>query len=263
MRNTFLLLLLFFTCPLFAQVLTSVRPWLGVAIEKGVTGVKVKSAFPDTPASKAGITSDDEIISISGVKVKTPEELIQEVIKKGVGFTVKVEFLRKGKLELREMTLVIMPDVLDVVKKKLLTKMAPDFKAIDIRNPKKKISLKNFLGKPVVLEFWATWCPSCVGSTPRLVEFANQHKGKIEIVSLSNEAPEVIKKYLVKLDRMINKKNNLITYLQSLDQEIGKNYMASSIPMFVLINKKGEVVDLDLGGGSVLENILKKAEGLL
>lgn len=263
MKNIILITLLLFSNSLFAQALTSVRPWLGVAIEKGSKGVKVKSVFPETPAANAGIMANDEITSISGIKIKTPEELIQEVMNKGVGYSVKVEFQREGRNESREMTLVIMPDMLDMIKKKLLNKPAPNFSAIDVRNPKKKLTLKKFLGKPIILEFWATWCPACVASSPRLLEFSKSNKDKIQILSFSSEKVDVIKKYLSKIDKISGKKNNHIIYLQSDDLQIIREYMASSIPMFILIDKSGNIVDLNLGAGSVLEAILSKAQTLL
>jgi thiol-disulfide isomerase/thioredoxin len=36
-------------------------------------------------------------------------------------------------------------------------------------------TLESLRGKPVVVEFWATWCPPCVKSTPHLVELHEKH----------------------------------------------------------------------------------------
>jgi hypothetical protein len=66
----------------------------------------------------------------------------------------------------------------------------------------------------------------------------------------------------MKVDKITTKTDNNIIYLQNIDAQINRDYMASSIPMFILIDKKGVVVDLNLGGGSVLEAILNKAKTL-
>ncbi len=45
-------------------------------------------------------------------------------------------------------------------------------------------SLKSFLGKPLVVNFWATWCPPCVKEMPDLDDLAKEHTG-VNIVGLA------------------------------------------------------------------------------
>src|ERR1041384_1412828 len=44
------------------------------------------------------------------------------------------------------------------------------------------VSVPNFGGKLLVLNFWATWCPPCVQETPSLSEFARQYAGRGVVV---------------------------------------------------------------------------------
>src|ERR1051325_1134771 len=44
------------------------------------------------------------------------------------------------------------------------------------------VSIPNFGGKLLVLNFWATWCPPCVQETPSLSEFARQYKSRGVVV---------------------------------------------------------------------------------
>jgi cytochrome c biogenesis protein CcmG/thiol:disulfide interchange protein DsbE len=46
----------------------------------------------------------------------------------------------------------------------------------------RQISVPNFGGKLLVLNFWATWCPPCVQETPSLSQFAAQFAGKGVVV---------------------------------------------------------------------------------
>src|SRR5438067_6112456 len=57
---------------------------------------------------------------------------------------------------------------------------APEFtiKADDGRT----VSVPNFNGKLLVLNFWATWCPPCVQETPSLSQFAAQYARKGVVV---------------------------------------------------------------------------------
>ncbi len=264
-RKFFLLTFVFFLLSSLAwsQSITAVRPWLGVAIEKGEKGVRVKNALPDTPAQKAGIMAGDEVLTVAGRAVHSPEEMIAEIGNKGVGFTVKIEFLRKGVVLSKDITLVIMPDMLALIKKKLLNRPVPDFEAVVVQGKKTKFQMKNQIGRVTILEFWATWCPACNAAVPRLLQFAKEFEGKIDIVSLTTEETPAIKKFLGKVETVLKKDDNPIMYLQNTDGKVSNEFMASSIPMFVLIDKKGVVVDLDLGTGSVMENIFSKAKTLL
>jgi len=244
------------------QNIKSVRPWLGIGIEEGEKGVRVTSTFPNTPAAQAGLLAGDEVLKVDGKKVHLPAELIQEVGKKGVGYTIEIEVDRKGKNLIKKITLVIMPDMLDLTKKKLLGKPVPDFKANFVKEEKKIFHMRDQIGKVTLLEFWATWCTACLASHPRLLKFSQEFKGKIDVVSLSGEEMPILKKYLKKLDVVFKNDDNPIVYIQSPEGEVSKEFLASAIPMFVLIDKKGIVSDIDLGGGSVLENMLLKAQKL-
>ena len=54
--------------------------------------------------------------------------------------------------------------------------MAPDFSLKDMLG--NEVSLKQFRGKVVLLDFWATWCPPCRSSIPDLVKLYNENKKK-------------------------------------------------------------------------------------
>lgn len=247
----------------FAQ--QSARPWLGVAIEQGEKGVLVKSTMPDTPAEQGGILAGDEILKVDSRVVKTPEELVKQVTSKGIGYEVQIEVLRKSKKLIKKMKLVARPDMLEVANKALLNKKSPEFEANIIKGMDgTKFTNKDFIGKVTILEFWATWCVACVSSYPRLIEFANENKEKINVVSISGEEKPVLKKFLDKAPAHIpGLKDAPIVYLQSPESEVGGKYFASAIPIFILIDQKGIVRKLVIGGGSIMEEIFAEAGKLV
>src|SRR5689334_13028873 len=62
--------------------------------------------------------------------------------------------------------------------------VAPDFSLADPDG--KKLSLKNFQGKLVLLNFWATWCEPCRKEMPTLVRLRNEFKSKgFEVVAVN------------------------------------------------------------------------------
>jgi cytochrome c biogenesis protein CcmG/thiol:disulfide interchange protein DsbE len=57
--------------------------------------------------------------------------------------------------------------------------IAPDF---TVQDSDHKVTLSQFRGQVVVLNFWATWCPPCVEETPSLVQMQTRLKGKGVVV---------------------------------------------------------------------------------
>jgi thiol-disulfide isomerase/thioredoxin len=260
MRVLFISFLFLFSTSLLAQI-KSAKPWLGIAIGKGVKGVYVKQALPDTPAQKGEIKKGDEVLSIDGKKVKTPGELIKAVTEKGVGLEVKVELLRGSKILFKKFTLVAKPEVEEMARKKLLNLPAPAFNLPVIQGSNKKtLSLENQKGKLTLLEFWSVTCPACISAHPRLIDFAKRHKKSVDIISISADKKNEIRKYLGKVDKILKSKDREIIFLNSPDGKVNGEYMANSIPMFVLVDKEGKVVDVGIGAGRVLERVLKNIE---
>lgn len=113
--------------------------------------------------------------------------------------------------------------------------LAPEFSSFDLTG--KKINLKNYRGKFIILNFWATWCVPCIAEIPALGQIRKETSSKkLEFIAISfDDDIEVmktgIKKY--KLDWNVN-----IHY----DETIRKKYGVSSLPMLFLIDDKGRII---------------------
>jgi thiol-disulfide isomerase/thioredoxin len=60
-----------------------------------------------------------------------------------------------------------------------------------------QLAMQSFRGKPLVLNFWATWCPPCVDEMPLLEAFHRQNAGKsIQIVGLAIDQPSAVRTFL-------------------------------------------------------------------
>ena len=65
---------------------------------------------------------------------------------------------------------------------------APDF---SLQDSDHKITLSQFRGQVVVLNFWATWCPPCVEETPSLVQMQARFKNKgVVVLAVSIDADD-------------------------------------------------------------------------
>ncbi len=65
----------------------------------------------------------------------------------------------------------------------LIGKPAPDFSLVTLDEPETAIAKKNLLGRPVLLNVWASWCSACRVEHPVLVDLARA--GTVEIVGMN------------------------------------------------------------------------------
>jgi thiol-disulfide isomerase/thioredoxin len=59
------------------------------------------------------------------------------------------------------------------------------------------LSMKELQGKPLLINFWATWCPPCIEELPLIDAFFNQNKAKsLQVVGLAVDQPSMVRRYL-------------------------------------------------------------------
>ncbi len=112
----------------------------------------------------------------------------------------------------------------------------PDFKLIGL--DEKYYELKDFRGKFVLLNFWATWCHPCIEEMPSL-EAAYQHMDKTKFLVLGIHAgpgPDGINQFL---------QRSPVTFpiLIDMDLELGPpDWNIAGIPSTFLINPEGKMI---------------------
>jgi thiol-disulfide isomerase/thioredoxin len=84
---------------------------------------------------------------------------------------------------------------------KMIAEQAPNFKVTDIEG--KEVSLSDFKGKIVVLDFWATWCGPCKKSLPAMQMLVNKYKNDPSVKFLFIHTWETVK----------NPKSDAVNYL--------------------------------------------------
>jgi cytochrome c biogenesis protein CcmG, thiol:disulfide interchange protein DsbE len=134
---------------------------------------------------------------------------------------------------------------------------APDFTLSDLSG--KSVSLNEHLGKVVVLDFWATWCPPCRMSIPELVKLQEKYREKgLVIIGVSLDDANTKNAYLESF-REKYKINYII--LRGDDKATEKYFGRSqfSIPTLFIINREGVVIDMFSGySPGAVEKALEK-----
>jgi peroxiredoxin len=114
-------------------------------------------------------------------------------------------------------------------------KSAPAFTLQDLNG--KNVSLADFRGKVVILDFWATWCPPCVQEIPHFIELYEQYKDKgfaMLGISLDQEGISVVKSFAQKVK---------INYpIMMTDGQVHNAYGGiTSIPTTFIIDPAGNI----------------------
>src|SRR3974377_239274 len=97
------------------------------------------------------------------------------------------------------------------------------------------VSLPNFGGKLLVLNFWASWCPPCVQETPSLSQFAEQYRSKgVVVLALSvDKDPKAYQAFLEKFHP---------AFETARDAKVHEDYGTFMYPESYLIDAHGKVV---------------------
>lgn len=146
-------------------------------------------------------------------------------------------------------------DILEPMKKRKaaelaiqIGKEAPNFTLTDIEG--NEVSLKDFNGKYVFLDFWASWCRPCREESPNMVKAYQQYGGDdFEIVGVSLDKTKEPWLKAVEEDN--------ITWVQLHDPEgdVANEYGVQSIPFSLLLDKEGVIIEKNLRGEALQEKL--------
>lgn len=134
---------------------------------------------------------------------------------------------------------------------------APDFSIMGMDG--KEIELKDFAGKYVLIDFWASWCGPCRKEMPNVVKLYEEFKGdNFEIIGISLDTEE--KDWKKSIEDMN------MTWPQACDFQmwkspVARSYNVEAVPTVILINPEGKIEALDLRGNplySTIKRLLKK-----
>lgn len=117
-----------------------------------------------------------------------------------------------------------------------IAKTKADFSMKLINSKGENVSLEQYRGKVIFINFWATWCPPCVAEMPGINDMYNDiDKDKIEVLMVSFDQ---------KFEKAIKYKNkNAFDFeVYAPAEAIPQMYDSPSIPTTFVINSKGDLV---------------------
>jgi thiol-disulfide isomerase/thioredoxin len=118
----------------------------------------------------------------------------------------------------------------------------------------KPVDLGQWIGrKPVLLEFWATWCPNCEELLPRLKQAWKTYGQQVQFIGVNvtvNQKPDRVRRYMAEHD---------IPFLVLFDDRAAsiKAYQAPATAYFVITDASGKVFYTGLGVDQQFEAALQ------
>jgi len=128
---------------------------------------------------------------------------------------------------------------------------APNFKLPALSGG--QVSLDQYRGKIVMLDFWATWCGPCQMTMPLLEKLQKEYPENLVLLAINLQEPnDTVRDYV--------RKQGLNSRVL-LDEEgtVGETYGTDSIPMQVLIDKNGIVRHVQIGFSPRMSSQLRAA----
>jgi peroxiredoxin len=119
---------------------------------------------------------------------------------------------------------------------------AGDFSLQDMNG--KIVTLSEFKGKVVLLEFWATWCPPCRASVPGLEKLHKEYRDKglvVLAISLDQGDWATVRSF-------VSEYGITYTVLKGTD-EVQTQYQVRTIPMTIILDREGKISKRYLGVG--------------
>src|SRR2546428_5623971 len=120
------------------------------------------------------------------------------------------------------------------------------------------VALSQWIGKkPVILEFWATWCPICAELLPRMEAAKKKFGERAEFIVVAvavNQSRNSVRRHLEQHPMPF-------TFLWDGNGAAGRAFQAPSTSYIAVLDAKGKVVYTGVGADQEIESALEEAVG--
>jgi cytochrome c biogenesis protein CcmG, thiol:disulfide interchange protein DsbE len=135
--------------------------------------------------------------------------------------------------------------------------LAPDFTLNDIDGD--AVALSSLRGQPVVLNFWASWCPPCKAEMPALQAVSLAYEGQAVVLAVNAANQDLSANALAFLSQ------NSLTFPVLFDRDgtAQRLYSVQSLPTTFFIDAVGKIRDLVVGGPMTEAGLRSRIDALL
>jgi peroxiredoxin len=140
---------------------------------------------------------------------------------------------------------------IEIIKRTEIGQKATDFSLPDTSG--NSITLSSFLGKYVLVDFWASWCPSCRDENPNVVKAFNKYKNKgFTVLGISFDTKHDRWLKAVYADKLTW---THLSDLRGWENAVGNLYGIRAIPSNLLISPDGKIIAKNIRGKALQDKL--------
>lgn len=131
------------------------------------------------------------------------------------------------------------PEVLTADESQGEVDYAPDFTLSDLDG--NSVSLSDYAGTPLLVNFWATWCPPCRSELPLIQQYQDQYAGDFVVLAVDGaETAEDVRSFA-------EAQGYTMMFLLDTDYAVAELYQVRGFPTSVFIDADGAIQKVHIG----------------
>ncbi len=106
------------------------------------------------------------------------------------------------------------------------------------------LAMRSLRGKPLLLNFWATWCAPCVTELPLIDAFAREHAGRWQVLALAVDRPDPVRRFAAERALQLPM---ALAGIEGLDLSRSLGNKGAALPFTIVFDGRGRLVVRRLG----------------
>jgi thiol-disulfide isomerase/thioredoxin len=103
------------------------------------------------------------------------------------------------------------------------------------------LSLSDFVGMPLLVNFWATWCPPCLAEMPLIQDFADQYQEQLVVLAINAGEDEAV------VRDFVTQQNLELTFLLDPTNSAAKHFRVYGFPTTLFFDEDGVLQSTHIG----------------
>lgn len=151
--------------------------------------------------------------------------------------------------------------LIEKLKEEMISRPAPQFSLTDLSG--NVVSLSDFKGKTVMIDFWATWCGPCIASFPGLQQTVNKYSDDNNVKFLFINSWERVENKKQNAADFMNKNKYTFHVLMDEDNKVITDFKVSGIPTKFIIDKDQNIRFISIGYEGTPEGLVEELSAMI